>query len=221
MSDKSEWSKLSIDKKIGTQIEAWTGNPNEEKKPFITISREFGSEGWIIGQRVEEIINKENDFHPPWVAYNKEILNKLEENENLSKELVESLEKPAGGAINTFIDNFFRNKPVRISIFKKTARVIKALASNGHVIIVGRGGCFITHEMKNGFHVRIVAQMDWRIRNIMKQQNLSQSESEKLVKQMENERDAFIKDYFFTEVSDPHYYDLVINTSRFSIDEAA
>ncbi|MDH4127253.1 MAG: cytidylate kinase-like family protein, partial [Spirochaetota bacterium] len=46
-------------------------------------------------------------------------------------------------------------------------------------------------------------------------------ESEKLVKQMENERDAFIKDYFFTEVSDPHYYDLVINTSRFSIDEAA
>ena len=51
--------------------------------------------------------------------------------------------------------------------------------------------------------------------------NLSQSESEKLVNEMETERDAFLKDYLFTDLSDPHYYDVVINTSRFSIDEAA
>ncbi len=218
--DGQEWHKLSVERKIGTQIGVWAERKEKSDKSFVTISREFGAEGWILGQKLEQLLNKESKYNPPWVAYNKEILSKLEQDHHLSAQLVESLEKPEQNAITEFFDNYFGDKPPRIAIYKKTARVVKTLASNGHVILVGRGGCFITHEMKAGFHVRCVAPFDFRVQNIMKQRDLSQKESEKLIQEMEKERDAFIKDYFFTDVSNPHYYDLVINTSRFTLDDA-
>ncbi|HEO66194.1 MAG TPA: cytidylate kinase-like family protein [Spirochaetes bacterium] len=218
--DGQEWHKLSIERKIGTQIGTWTERKEKRDRSFVTISREFGAEGWILGQKLEHLLNKENKHNPPWVAYNKEILKKLEEDQHLSAQLVESLEKPEQNAITEFFDNYFGDKPSRIAIYKKTARVIKTLASNGHVILVGRGGCFITHKMNKGFHVRCVAPFDFRVQNIMKQQSLSQKDSEKLIQKMETERDAFVQDYFFTDVSNPHYYDLVINTSRFTLDDA-
>ena len=221
MTSDQEWGKLPIDRKIGTQISAWSQRSSELKKPFITISREYGSEGWILGQKIEDIINEKGEFDPPWVAYNKEILSKFEHDEQLSQNLVESLEKPISSAIEEFFDNYFGSKPGRFSIFKKTAKVIKALASHGHVILVGRGSCFITQEMKNGFHVRVVAPFDWRVETISKQQNISHKESEKLITKMEKERDGFIKEYFFTDVSDPHFYDIVINSSKIPLDDAA
>ncbi len=218
--DGQEWHKLSIERKIGTQIGVWAEQKEGNEKPFVTISREFGAEGWALGQRLEDLFNKETKYDPPWVTYNKEILSKLEQDQHLSAQLVESLDKPEQNAITEFFDNYFGNKPPRIAIYKQTARVIKTLASNGHTILVGRGGCFITHEMNMGFHVRCVAPFDFRVQNIMKQKNLSQKESETLIKKMEKEQDAFIQDYFFTDVSNPHYYDLVINTSRFTLNDA-
>ncbi|MGH7137156.1 MAG: cytidylate kinase family protein, partial [Pirellulales bacterium] len=35
------------------------------------------------------------------------------------------------------------------------------------------------------------------------------------------QREGFVKDYFHHNVGDPHDYDLVINTSRFSLEQAA
>ncbi len=218
-SDGHEWTKLSIERKIGTQIKSWSEHSISERMPFITISREFGSEGWIVGQKLEEYLNKDHKYDPPWVAYNKEVLELLDKDAHLTRELVESLEKPAQNAISEFFDSYFGNKPSRISIFKKTAKVIKTIASHGHVIIVGRGGCFITQDMKKGFHIRCVAPVEWRVNNISNQFNITHYEAEQMVQKMTNERDAFIKDYFFTDVNNSDYYDLVINTAKFPLED--
>ncbi|MDH5681774.1 MAG: cytidylate kinase-like family protein, partial [Spirochaetota bacterium] len=50
---------------------------------------------------------------------------------------------------------------------------------------------------------------------------ISLSEAEERVKSNESERGAFIKDYFFTDQSNPHYYDMVINSSRMALDDSA
>ncbi len=216
-----DWGGLAIHDKIGIQLQAWTKHSQVEKKPFITISREFGSEGWILAQELERKLNDMKKFDPPWMAYNKEVISMVEKSNNLSAKLVESLEKPANRSIEEFFENYFSSRPPRIAIFKKTARTIKSLASHGHVIIVGRGGCFVTQGMEKGFHVRIVAPFGWRVEQIMQQKNISKEESEQLVRKMEKERDTFIKDYFFTDVWDPHYYHLVINSAGFKLNDAA
>lgn len=220
--DSTDWSKIDLEQRLGNQIKVWnSGEITVDKKPFLTISREYGAEGWTLGEKIEQMLNKEHSYDPPWLSYNKGIIEKLEKNENLSQKLVDSLERPAQDAITDFFNSYFAEKPPRIAIFKKTARIIKTLASQGHVILVGRGGCFITNTMPKGFHVRCVANMEWKIKNISNQQNLSHDEAKKLIERMDHERDAFIKDYFFTDVSDSHYYDLVINTSKMSLEAAA
>ncbi len=191
-----------------------------DKKPFITLSREFGSEGWVLAKKIEDKLNtKKSD--PPWKSYNKEILAKIEKDEKLSKELVESLDKPADSTITEFFNKLITNKPERFVIFSKMAKVIKSLSIAGNSIIVGRGGCFITHELLNGFHVRVIATMDWRIDQMAKQKSISIIESKEFITKMQKDRDAFIRDYFFTDVSDPHYYDLIINMSRISLEDAS
>lgn len=220
--DSTDWNKVDLEKRLGSQIRVWnSGDISADKKSFLTISREYGAEGWTLGEKVGELLNKENSYNPPWSVYNKGIIEKLEKDEHLSQKIVESLEKPAQNQIEDFFNSYFAEKPPRIAIFKKTARIIRTLASQGNVILVGRGGSFITQDMPRGYRVRCIANLDWKAMNLSKQQNISEEEAKKQIQELDQEREGFIKDYFFADVSDPHYYDLVINTSNLSLENAA
>lgn len=217
--ESSENGYNNLTTKYEDQIKSWS-KTKSGSKPFLTITREYGSEGWTFAQKLEEYLNDTKYFEPPWVAYNKEILNKIEEDQNLSKELVQSLEKSGKNVLEEIVEDTLTNKPSRMTIFQKTAEVIKSLASHGHVILVGRGGCFITNSMPNGFHIRVVAPLDWRIEQVAKQHNLSYKESEDFIKNIEKERDGFIRDFFCTEVTDPTWYDLILNVGRLGVENA-
>ncbi len=214
------WEMDDYPGKIAVQIKAWSEVGIKEKKPFVTISREYGSDGWNLAKKLAERLNNGQKIAPPWLAYNRDVLSRVKEDTQLSTRLAETLEQPAQNAIDEFFDNYFADKPPRIAIFKKTAKTIKTLAWNGNVVLVGRAGCLITRGMENGFHVRIVAPLEFRIETVSKRENLSQKESVELITTRGEDRDAIIKEYFFTNVADAHHYNLVINREYFDLDNA-
>ena len=67
----------------------------------------------------------------------------------------------------TLLQRTFYNKHETgklISIVNNDINGVRALAEVGRVIIVGRGGVFITRDLPGGIHVRLVAPREWRVR---------------------------------------------------------
>ncbi len=222
MSVGKEWRESDIIEHIRNQLRSWLQNTDNIAKPFITISREFGSNGWALAQKIAEKLNSENKYQPAWVCYNKKILTYINEDPELFSQIVESFEEPVKKKFMDFFEFFFADKPSRTIAFKKTAELIKALACHGHVIIVGRGGGFISREMEAGFHLRIVAPLYWRVNQIAQHhQKLPREDIEQYVKQTDRARNNFLQEFCVFEECDPNFYDLVINTCRFTLDDAA
>lgn len=214
------WVQDDYPKKIIEQIKAWSIPKEVEKKTFITISREFGTDSWAFSQALQKKMNEIRKFDPPWLSYSKRILDKVGEDHALEKMFIESLEKPVTSSIEEFFQNYFAGKPPRIAIFKKIGKTLRSLASNGHVILVGSGARFVTKDMNQGFHVRLVAPFNWRVKLVSERDNMSLIESEDLVKRVGEDRDAFVKEFFFSNVSDPYHYHLTINRAFYTVDEA-
>jgi len=205
---------------VQEQLSAWSDGVVNRKKPFITLSREFGASGWTLAQELENRLNQTETKYP-WIAYNRDMISQLAGDKQLSKELLKTLEKPVQNSITQFMESVFSNIPSRSEIFYKTAGIIKRLAAHGHAIIVGLGGSIIAKGMPEGFYVRTIAPFEQRVKRIAYLKNVTSHEAEKIVKKRELERDDFIKEYLETNVHDPHHFDLVINLARTNSEQAA
>ncbi len=220
--------KQSMDTYINSQLRYWQQRKDfieniEEKSivPFITISREYGCGGYDIAAKIVELINAEKNEDPLWTAYDKELIQKVMDDMGLSQALVETLTTNGRSKMADVLETTFSKMPAQVTVYRKMVKVIRLLAFNGKVIIVGRGGNAITRDMENGYHVRIVAAEDWKVKNIMEKLSNSRKEAEKLVKTKQNDRERFIKEYVKFDLTDPENYDIVINNSRNTTEEAA
>jgi hypothetical protein len=43
-----------------------------------------------------------------------------------------------------------------------------SICKEGFIILVGRGGVSIAHEIQDALHIRLVAPFYWRVDNVMK-----------------------------------------------------
>jgi hypothetical protein len=76
---------------------------------------------------------------------------------------------------------------------KTVSMVVRSIAEQGHVVIVGRGGAGILQNFPNSVHIRLQAPREWRILEVCKSQNLGRPESSRLVEEMDKKRTAFIE----------------------------
>ena len=68
--------------------------------------------------------------------------------------------------------------------------------------------------------VRIIAPRKLRIKNVSQEFSITPEEAENRILKTESDRRAFVRKYFYSDISDPTNYDLVINTGALSIDAA-
>jgi cytidylate kinase len=101
------------------------------------------------------------------------------------------------------------------------AEVIRSLATHGHVVLVGRGSCMLTQDLKTGLHVRLVAPRDWRAHKIQSDRSLSRRDAEKIVDDGERARHHFLDTFFVRDPAHPFHHDLVIDSSRFNLAQIA
>jgi len=94
-------------------------------------------------------------------------------------------------------------------------RIVTSLGQRQHVLIVGRGGQCILQDNPNTIHIRIVGAFADRVKRTMGENlNLSKSQAEKLVAEMDKKSREYIKYYFKKDWADPLSYHVVLNTSR-------
>jgi cytidylate kinase len=103
----------------------------------------------------------------------------------------------------------------------KTAHTIRHIAEEGHVIIVGRGGQFLLAESDSAWHVRLIAPEQWRTEAYAKAASISDADALKAIRRLESDRVSYIKAHLNHSPRDPLAYDLILNMSQVSVDQAA
>ncbi len=201
---------------INKQIKRWEiAKKKGQKKayiPVITISREPGSGGSIIGERVAELEGL--DF------FHKEIITRIAEDSNISNLLLETLDEKGLSLIEEWISSLVNRQHLWPDKFlQHLMRVIGTIGRHGGAVIVGRGANFLLPPEKT-VRIRVIAPLEKRVKDVSKQFNVSLEEARKRVIRTESDRRAFIRKYFHADITSSLNYDLVINTDIIGLEGA-
>jgi cytidylate kinase len=182
--------------------------------PFtITISREAGALGNSVAAEVGRRLG--------WPVYDREILDKIAEELRRPPSRLEAVdERPASWLEECLSALGDQHHVSPDTYFKYLNGVVRGLGVVGHCLIVGRGANFIL-PAQTTLRVRLVALPEDRARVVAQRLGLPAGEAAAWVVSTERQRRAFIKRYFRQDPTVPHHYDLVLNTSRLAVDEAA
>ena len=199
--------------------------------PFvITISREVGSGGNTVGQKLAEKLN---------VCYvNKQIIQALEEKFNLTSSGIERLKSTKK---NWFTDLFEQVTPAPKStitvggytysrhfqeavtvedIYEAEKEILNAVADEGSCVIAGRSAFFVLKDRPNKVDIFITASKERRIERIMAKQGLSRKEALDLIEKIDTGRDNYVKRYTDLSRYDMRNYDLILDMDYLTEDEA-
>jgi cytidylate kinase len=86
------------------------------------------------------------------------------------------------------------------------------------VVIVGRGGVSITHDIPRSLHVKLEAPLEWRALRISEKCSLSLDEARKECNDIDSKRQLF-REYFQGKNSDYTRFDISLNCMTLSIEE--
>ena len=98
--------------------------------------------------------------------------------------------------------------------------VIRDLAREGEVIIVGRGSQVLLKDHPAALHVQIVAPFWHRVKTIMEREGLERRATVSRVRTSDRARADYLRRYHSVRWLDPHLYDLVINTAKVAVEVA-
>ena len=168
--------------------------------PFITISRQAGAGGRSFAER---LVRRLNDVHAgflPWMVWDNELVHKVAEENHLPENVVASMEERRPSWLHEALAGLtFQDDPANpdeFKVYRRVAVAIRALAQMGRVVIVGRGGAFVTRDLPGGIHLRLVAPLKDRVRRYGRRFNLCAEEAADHVRRIDAARDSFYRRYW-------------------------
>ena len=172
---------------------------------IITVSRQLGSLGSEIAHRLS-------------LAMECEILTR--------DSFEEALEEH--GLSREDIHKFDERKPRirdRLSARASQYRRLLSRAMYEHslerdCIVLGRGGHAVLGKLGNALNARVVCSMETRIGRVMQRYECNRGDAVRRIKKSDHDRTAFHHFFFHTDWADVADYDVVVNTTRLTVEAA-
>jgi cytidylate kinase len=167
----------------------------------ITISREFGSEGDSIAQKVAQTLG----YHFVDQKFIGQILSQygyVEFDQDYK-------------TLPTFWERFdAQREKQRDVMVDMLNRVILAVAQHGNVVLLGRSGFEVLGGFADVFHVRLQAPFSVRVGRVMAQQKIPFEQADLAVKNSDKVRRAFVEEFYRVPWGAIQAFDLVVNTGK-------
>ncbi len=185
--------------------------------PAITLSRMAGARGITLGEKLTEHL-RAIDAHPThtWTLFDKNLIGEVLKDHDLPVSLEKHMPEDKIGEIQSVIEEIVGLHPSHWDLFEKTAKTIRRLTLQGHVIVVGRGACLICNGMPNVLNVRLIGSHQRRSAHIRNRFKLSPDEAVKYIDREEGSRRAYFEGHFGKDIDNPVLYHLVINSDDLS-----
>lgn len=187
-------------------------------KKLITISREFGSGGRLIGKRLAEKLDI------PY--YDKELLDRIAEESGFSKELIVEAEKKAK---NSFLYSLASAMgtgeagPESLSLnerfFLAQFDTIRRIADEGSCVIVGRCADYVLRGMPEATNVFIYAEEADKIKRAVQEYGVPEDSVKKLMKDTDKARANYYSYHTGRKWGDHVNYNLSIDSGYIEIED--
>jgi cytidylate kinase len=182
-----------------------------EPRFTIALSRETGSGATSVANEVGARLN--------WPVYDHELLRRIAQEMHLRVQLLASVDERRRNWLQECIEAFPQSAGVSEAGFvRHLIETVTSLGSHGACVIVGRGAAHIL-PAAHTLRVRLVAAAEDRVSYLSRLLNRSREETARRIETSDRERALFVREHFRKDVADPRNYDLVLNTSRFSVAE--
>jgi cytidylate kinase len=190
-------------------------------KTLITIGRQLGSGGKLIGEHLSQTLNIP--------CYDKELIFLASRESGLGKEFFEKFDEKNSfslfsslfGSLSGFMSDNSSNYLCNETLFKIQSDVIQALAEKESCIFVGRCADYVLRNQPKLLSIFISADLKDRIHRIAKEKKISEKEAKNLIEQTDKKRASYYNYYSNKVWGMATSYDLCINSSVLGVEKTA
>ena len=201
---------------------------NKNERFVITINRELGSGGRTVGRILAEKLGV------PY--YDKALTKPLEEKFDMSIDQIEELKGTnrswwesikrvlilGEDAANS--SEYYNEEKKKLvtseAVLKAEKDILQSIANEESCVIAGRSAFFVTNGLQNRLNILIQASMEHRLARVMAKQGISEKEAKKIIKEVDETREEYMKNNAHTSRYDTRNYDLVIKMDGKTEEEA-
>lgn len=193
------------------------------KKIIITISREYGSGGRIVGEKVAETLGI--------AFYNRNLIDMVAHESGLSKDYISQWEEKLSsrfiwrpystrGALGQGLatKQYYTNEE---KMYQTQTAIIKEIAERESCVIVGRCADYILQGYENCLRVFIHANIDSRIERVVQDYGVDRKTAASTVAHTDKGRAAYHNYISDSKWGDYHNYHLSVDSGIFGLDGAA
>jgi cytidylate kinase len=185
----------------------------------IAVSREAGTPGSVVAAEVGKLLG--------WQVYDQELLHQIADEMGLRESLLESVDERQQSWLRESIQASLAalasgsaSPWASVSSFvHHLVETVLALGVHGECVIVGRGAGFILPK-ESTLRVRLVSPIHDRIVALSRKLDITERQAAHRVRTIDRQRNDFVRDHFQKDPTDPQYFDLILNTSRLSVEDA-
>jgi cytidylate kinase len=172
---------------------------------IITISRGTFSGGIAVAEKLSQKLG--------YPCISKEIILDAAEEFGIPEDkLVAAMEKPPRSWLEAPEKKIAHLNYVRYALLKRARK-------NG-LVYHGYAGHLLLGDMAHVMRVRIIADMEYRIKAAMEKENLNRKEAVSMIKKLDKHSQNWTRFLYGVEWQDPALYDVVINLDCISIESA-
>ncbi|MGC9521046.1 MAG: AAA family ATPase [Anaerolineae bacterium] len=200
--------------------------------PVVTISRQYGSGGVEIAERLCEVLG--------YSYFDKNMMAQVASEMGISEDEVVDLSEDTY-RMRSFLERLFGRRRIRSEISRSAAAdrsmPVEALSEaeginlvkdtilgayeRDNVVIVGRGGQAILREKPGVLHVRLNAPLGARALRVKEREDISLAEATDLTTSKDQAAVAYLERFFEIDWDNPMLYHLILNTGKWEIVDAA
>ncbi|MDR3316205.1 MAG: cytidylate kinase-like family protein [Coriobacteriales bacterium] len=194
----------------------WMG---EMAKQIITLSRQYGSGGREIGERIAKTLG--------YRYFDRELIRRIAENEGFDLELVDRMSEGFFGRVSTLFSfaNSAASKdedslPLADRVFLAQMRAIRQVADEGPCVVIGHSADYFLADHPDLLSVFIHADWDSRVTRVMQRNDLDKTAAIARIKKIDRKRAAFYESHTDRSWGETDNYHLALSSSYFGIDQA-
>ena len=188
-------------------------------KHIITISRECGSGGHLIGEKLAKELNIP--------LYDREIIEMTAKESGLTADFVQESNERVTNSIlfniansMTYASQVFSTGNVSLvdKVFFIQCDIIKKLASESPCVIVGRCADYILKERTDCLNIFVHGDKQYRTERFANDNNVSMKDAENSIKKYDKSRQNYYRYYTDREWGDSRNYAMTLDSSKLGID---
>ncbi|MAG33448.1 MAG: hypothetical protein CL908_21435 [Deltaproteobacteria bacterium] len=192
----------------------------------ITISRQYLAGAPAVAAAIADALD--------WTVVDDAFIDAIAERSGFTPEDVKSLEE----SVPSFVERFAQSsalsfpeflastptaieEPEAVKLAHVSKELVEELGRRDRIVMVGRAAAAVLAREEDAIHVRLVASVEYRVREAMRELNVSESEARAVVDERDTNRERYHKELFGRDWNDPVNYHLVLNTELLGTAAAA